>query len=197
MVSLTLMSFAVPTDKLAFVGFKGSFHPDWVHLEADADRAKIHQVLPVPVVHKMKLWVAGRVGRTAKRLCSPQILTRIHPPYKNMHRHTLTHIHVHTHCQHCRVSCSRPLVQDQVVFFLRFGSEKEWCDSMCWEGDDPLPEPALPMMDCICVRLPPSVEGFKVTTHPLAAILEVLGSLATVAQNSQWRLQKCGCLHRH
>ncbi|KAG8001668.1 Cell migration-inducing and hyaluronan-binding protein, partial [Nibea albiflora] len=42
-------------DKLAFVGFKGSFHPDWVHLEADSERAKIHQVLPVPVVHKMKL----------------------------------------------------------------------------------------------------------------------------------------------
>ncbi|KAA8585664.1 hypothetical protein FQN60_004358 [Etheostoma spectabile] len=42
-------------DKLAFVGFKGSFHPDWIHLEVDADRAKIHQVLPVPVVHKMKL----------------------------------------------------------------------------------------------------------------------------------------------
>lgn len=42
-------------DKLAFVGFKGSFHPDWVHLEVDANRAKIHQVLPVPVFHKMKL----------------------------------------------------------------------------------------------------------------------------------------------
>ncbi|XP_053275095.1 cell migration-inducing and hyaluronan-binding protein [Pleuronectes platessa] len=42
-------------DKLAFVGFKGSFHPDWVNLEVNADRAKIHQVLPVPVVHKMKL----------------------------------------------------------------------------------------------------------------------------------------------
>ncbi|XP_045929973.1 cell migration-inducing and hyaluronan-binding protein [Micropterus dolomieu] len=42
-------------DKLAFVGFKGSFRPDWVHLEVDSDRAKIHQVLPVPVVLKMKL----------------------------------------------------------------------------------------------------------------------------------------------
>ncbi|TMS13356.1 Cell migration-inducing and hyaluronan-binding protein, partial [Larimichthys crocea] len=42
-------------DKLAFVGFKASFHPDWIHLEADSERAKIHQVLPVPVVHKMKL----------------------------------------------------------------------------------------------------------------------------------------------
>uniref|UniRef100_A0A672GM55 hyaluronoglucosaminidase n=1 Tax=Salarias fasciatus TaxID=181472 RepID=A0A672GM55_SALFA len=42
-------------DKLAFVGFKGSFVPDWVHLEVSSDRAKVHQVLPVPVVHKMKL----------------------------------------------------------------------------------------------------------------------------------------------
>ncbi|KAK2853368.1 hypothetical protein Q5P01_006029 [Channa striata] len=42
-------------EKLAFVGFKGSFRPDWVHLEVNTDRAKIHQVLPVPVVHKMKL----------------------------------------------------------------------------------------------------------------------------------------------
>lgn len=49
------MSFGLPADKLAFVGFKASFHPDWVHLEADSERAKIHQVLPVPVVHKMKL----------------------------------------------------------------------------------------------------------------------------------------------
>ncbi|XP_026233838.1 cell migration-inducing and hyaluronan-binding protein [Anabas testudineus] len=42
-------------DKLAFVGFKGSFHPDWVRLEVNSERAKIHQVLPVPVVHKLKL----------------------------------------------------------------------------------------------------------------------------------------------
>ncbi|KAF7646040.1 hypothetical protein LDENG_00194740, partial [Lucifuga dentata] len=42
-------------EKIAFVGFKGSFHPDWVHLEVDHDRAKIHQVLPIPVVHKKKL----------------------------------------------------------------------------------------------------------------------------------------------
>ena len=55
MISLTLMLFGLPADKLAFVGFKGSFHPDWVHLTVDADQAKIHQVLPVPVVHKMKL----------------------------------------------------------------------------------------------------------------------------------------------
>lgn len=54
-IYLTLMSFGFPADKLAFVGFKGTFHPDWVHLVVDTDRAKIHQVLPVPVVHKIKL----------------------------------------------------------------------------------------------------------------------------------------------
>ncbi|KAM8887797.1 cell migration-inducing and hyaluronan-binding protein [Synchiropus picturatus] len=42
-------------DKLAFVGFKGPFHPDWIHLEVDQEQAKIHQVLPIPVVHKLKL----------------------------------------------------------------------------------------------------------------------------------------------
>uniref|UniRef100_A0A8C5EIZ0 hyaluronoglucosaminidase n=1 Tax=Gouania willdenowi TaxID=441366 RepID=A0A8C5EIZ0_GOUWI len=42
-------------DKLVFAGFKGSFIPDWVHLDVDANRAKIHQVVPVPVVHRMKL----------------------------------------------------------------------------------------------------------------------------------------------
>uniref|UniRef100_A0A3P9J8H9 hyaluronoglucosaminidase n=1 Tax=Oryzias latipes TaxID=8090 RepID=A0A3P9J8H9_ORYLA len=42
-------------DKLALVGFKGLFRPDWVRLELDSDRAKIHQVLPFPVVPKMKL----------------------------------------------------------------------------------------------------------------------------------------------
>lgn len=52
---MTLLSSGLFADKLAFVGFKGSFHPDWVHLEVDSDRAKVHQVLPVPVVHKMKL----------------------------------------------------------------------------------------------------------------------------------------------
>uniref|UniRef100_A0AAQ4Q2B2 hyaluronoglucosaminidase n=1 Tax=Gasterosteus aculeatus aculeatus TaxID=481459 RepID=A0AAQ4Q2B2_GASAC len=42
-------------DKLTFVGFKGSFHPDWIRMEVDSNHAKIHQVLPVPVVRKMKL----------------------------------------------------------------------------------------------------------------------------------------------
>uniref|UniRef100_A0A3B4F2S3 hyaluronoglucosaminidase n=1 Tax=Pundamilia nyererei TaxID=303518 RepID=A0A3B4F2S3_9CICH len=55
LMSLLLVSSGFSADKLAFVGFKGSFHPDWVYLEADSERAKIHQVLPVPVIHKMKL----------------------------------------------------------------------------------------------------------------------------------------------
>uniref|UniRef100_A0A3B5Q278 hyaluronoglucosaminidase n=1 Tax=Xiphophorus maculatus TaxID=8083 RepID=A0A3B5Q278_XIPMA len=42
-------------EKLAFVGFKGSFYPDWVKLEISSDQAKIHQVLPVPIVCKFKL----------------------------------------------------------------------------------------------------------------------------------------------
>lgn len=55
MVSRVYLYFCLVADKLAFVGFKGSFLPDWVHLEVGSDRAKIHQVLPVPVVHMMKL----------------------------------------------------------------------------------------------------------------------------------------------
>ncbi|MGH0174331.1 UNVERIFIED_CONTAM: hypothetical protein FKN15_067922 [Acipenser sinensis] len=42
-------------DKLVFVGFKGSYKPDWVKLMTDDEAAKIHQVLPIPVVKKMKL----------------------------------------------------------------------------------------------------------------------------------------------
>uniref|UniRef100_A0A4W5M320 Uncharacterized protein n=1 Tax=Hucho hucho TaxID=62062 RepID=A0A4W5M320_9TELE len=42
-------------DKLTFVGFKGTFRPDWVRMEVDEERAKIHQVLPIPVVKKIKL----------------------------------------------------------------------------------------------------------------------------------------------
>ncbi|KAK1160788.1 cell migration-inducing and hyaluronan-binding protein-like [Acipenser oxyrinchus oxyrinchus] len=42
-------------DKLVFVGFKGSYKPDWVKLITDDEAAKIHQVLPIPVVKKMKL----------------------------------------------------------------------------------------------------------------------------------------------
>lgn len=42
-------------DKLAFVGFKGSFRPDWVRMSVDEERAKLHQVLPIPVIKMMKL----------------------------------------------------------------------------------------------------------------------------------------------
>ncbi|XP_016520668.1 cell migration-inducing and hyaluronan-binding protein [Poecilia formosa] len=52
LMKLSCLSFA---EKLAFVGFKGSFYPDWVKLEISSDQAKIHQVLPVPIVYKFKL----------------------------------------------------------------------------------------------------------------------------------------------
>ncbi|KAF4083044.1 hypothetical protein AMELA_G00135530 [Ameiurus melas] len=42
-------------DKLAFVGFKGSFRPDWVRMAVDKEHAKIHQVLPLPIVRAVKL----------------------------------------------------------------------------------------------------------------------------------------------
>lgn len=46
-------------DKMAFVGYKGSFHPFWVRLSTDNEAVKIFQALPVPVVKKMKLWRLG------------------------------------------------------------------------------------------------------------------------------------------
>ncbi|XP_032556470.1 cell migration-inducing and hyaluronan-binding protein isoform X1 [Chiroxiphia lanceolata] len=42
-------------EKMAFVGFKGSFRPVWVKLVTNEDSAKIYQALPIPVVKKMKL----------------------------------------------------------------------------------------------------------------------------------------------
>ncbi|XP_030136868.3 cell migration-inducing and hyaluronan-binding protein isoform X3 [Taeniopygia guttata] len=42
-------------EKVAFVGFKGSFRPVWVKLVTNEDSAKIYQALPIPVVKKMKL----------------------------------------------------------------------------------------------------------------------------------------------
>lgn len=47
-----LLCFA---EKMAFVGFKGSFRPVWVRLVTSEDSAKIYQALPIPVVKKMKL----------------------------------------------------------------------------------------------------------------------------------------------
>lgn len=43
------------TEKMAFVGFKGSFRPIWVTLETEEHKAKIFQVVPIPVVRKKKL----------------------------------------------------------------------------------------------------------------------------------------------
>ncbi|XP_062998620.1 cell migration-inducing and hyaluronan-binding protein [Elgaria multicarinata webbii] len=42
-------------DKMAFVGYKGSFRPYWVKLSTDDDAVRIFQGLPVPVVKKRKL----------------------------------------------------------------------------------------------------------------------------------------------
>ncbi|XP_044294790.1 cell migration-inducing and hyaluronan-binding protein isoform X2 [Varanus komodoensis] len=42
-------------EKMAFVGYKGSFRPYWVKLNTDDDAVKIFQALPVPVLKKMKL----------------------------------------------------------------------------------------------------------------------------------------------
>ena len=47
--------FLTFTEKMAFVGFKGSFRPIWVTLETDDHKAKIFQVVPIPVVRKKKL----------------------------------------------------------------------------------------------------------------------------------------------
>lgn len=57
MYSLTtkLIFYCLSLDKLAFVGFKGSFRPDWVRLAVDKEHAKLHQVLPVPIIQAMKL----------------------------------------------------------------------------------------------------------------------------------------------
>ncbi|ERE78168.1 hypothetical protein H671_3g10553 [Cricetulus griseus] len=42
-------------EKMVFVGFKGSFRPTWVTLETEEHKAKIFQVVPIPVVRKKKL----------------------------------------------------------------------------------------------------------------------------------------------
>lgn len=42
-------------EKMTFVGFKGSFRPIWVTLETEEHKAKIFQVVPIPVVRKKKL----------------------------------------------------------------------------------------------------------------------------------------------
>lgn len=42
-------------EKMAFVGFKGSFRPTWVTLDTEDQSAKIFQVVPIPVVRKKRL----------------------------------------------------------------------------------------------------------------------------------------------
>lgn len=54
-ILLLLMHLYCLSDKMAFVGYKGSFQPFWVTLTTDDEGVKIFQALPVPVVKKMKL----------------------------------------------------------------------------------------------------------------------------------------------
>ncbi|XP_003475512.1 cell migration-inducing and hyaluronan-binding protein [Cavia porcellus] len=42
-------------EKLAFIGYKGSFRPTWVTLQTEEHKAKIFQVVPIPVVRKRQL----------------------------------------------------------------------------------------------------------------------------------------------
>ncbi|XP_037367292.1 cell migration-inducing and hyaluronan-binding protein [Talpa occidentalis] len=42
-------------EKMAFVGFKGSFRPTWVTLDTNDQKAKIFQVVPIPVLRKQRL----------------------------------------------------------------------------------------------------------------------------------------------
>lgn len=153
-MSLLLVSSGFSADKLAFVGFKGSFHPDWVYLEADSERAKIHQVLPVPVIHKMKLWVAVRVGRMSQVTIWPWILTHTHttPSQNNINAQSHTHAHYS--------QLLRATDPGSCGVYSAFGYEKGWCESM-WKVEAPLTELALPVMNC------------QVITPSLAAMLAV------------------------
>lgn len=42
-------------EKMTFVGFKGSFRPTWVTLVTEDHKAKIFQVVPIPVLRKKPL----------------------------------------------------------------------------------------------------------------------------------------------
>ena len=55
LVKFLLMRHHCFSEKMAFVGFKGSFRPTWVTLDTEDHHAKIFQVVPVPVVRKKKL----------------------------------------------------------------------------------------------------------------------------------------------
>ena len=43
------------SERMVFVGFKGSFRPTWVTLNTEDHKAKIFQVVPIPVVRKRRL----------------------------------------------------------------------------------------------------------------------------------------------
>lgn len=43
------------SEKMTFVGFKGSFRPTWVTLVTEDHKAKIFQVVPIPVLRKKPL----------------------------------------------------------------------------------------------------------------------------------------------
>lgn len=181
------MSSPLSVDKLAFVGFKGSFRPDWVHLEVDSDRVKIHQVLPVPVVHKMKLWVAGRVGRAAQRLWSPPYTT---PTQKKREKRKKTctdthlHAHTHTHCQHDRVTApSRWSQIEWRLFFLFFFSKfwREKCDSVCLRNrEKPNPGLALPVTNhAILQGWRGLAGGPQLSERPVNAVCSTITSLSS------------------
>lgn len=81
--------FLSPPDKLAFVGFKGSFRPDWVRMSVDEERAKLHQVLPIPVIKMMKLWRRAAHSRTSQTRSSTTAsfarTTEPKPPIRTEH----------------------------------------------------------------------------------------------------------------
>lgn len=60
-------------DKLAFVGFKGSFRPHWVRMTVDDERVKLHQVLPIPIVKTVKLWKQATHPRKTQTLSSTTV----------------------------------------------------------------------------------------------------------------------------
>ena len=93
--------------------------------------------------------------------------------------------HTHTHCQHYRVSAPSHWSRINWCFFVSLAVKRK--DVIQWviEG-----RPGL----ALAIMANPSAEGLKVTTHPLAAILEVLSSFTTVVSASG--VCKTGSLHR-
>lgn len=71
------------------MGFKGSFRPDWVRMSVDEERAKLHQVLPIPVIKMMKLWTRATHSRTSQTRSSTTAsytrTTEPKPPIRTEH----------------------------------------------------------------------------------------------------------------